>query len=78
MMVEVFFGAAHLFLIEETHVSDSAVSKAVDNRAAQPSGEIIIDECADIGADSGENNDQHDVHAAVSHGFPCRRRHHHF
>lgn len=79
VLVEEFFGMLYLGLVDEAHVSESAIGELVDNGTAEPLGKEIVDECSYIGSKGGKEYDQIDVQASVtSGGFPCGRGNHHF
>ena len=70
------FGLLDLGTVDEAHVAHAAVGKGVDNGAAQPACQSVVDQCAEVGTQGGKNHDQHNVHALVGHGFPRGGRHH--
>ena len=49
VLLEVFFGVADFFFVDKAHVADAAVGEAVDNGAAQPQSQIIVEKGADVG-----------------------------
>ena len=67
---EVVLGVAYFLFVEQAHVADAAVGKLVDQRAAQPFGQVVVDQGTDVGADGGEDYHEDDVHAVVGHGLP--------
>ena len=75
---KIVFGLFHRCLIDETHVSETAVGKAVNDGATQPLGQVVIDNRSQVCTNGGEHYDEPDAHRAIGHGFPRSRRHHHF
>ena len=42
--------AYHDYFIDETYVSQTTIGKFVDDGSSQPSREVIVDECSDVGS----------------------------
>ena len=79
MFAEEGFWLLHLLAVDKAHMSDTTVGKAVYNGSSEPFGEIVVDECSNVGAYSSEYNHQYEGHSAVwVHGFPCSRWHNNF
>lgn len=54
MLVEIFFGFFNLFGINEAHVAKAAVGKAVDDGAADPKRQHVVDHSTDKCTNGGE------------------------
>lgn len=44
MLAEILLGYFHLLAVDQAHVTDSAISKAIDDRATYPFSQIVVDE----------------------------------
>ena len=65
MFVEVLFGLLHLLLVDQAHVPQTAVGKAVNDGASQPTRQVVIDQRPDVRPQGGEQHHQRDTHLAV-------------
>ena len=58
VFVEITFGGFDLLLVEQAHMSYAAIGKFVNQRAPYPECQIIVDDSADVGSESTEENYQ--------------------
>ena len=77
VVTEILLCASHALLGDEAEMAPTGAGKLIDDGAAQPARQEIVDECTDISSQRGEDNNEDDVHTRVAHREPRRRRHHH-
>lgn len=65
VFTEIIFGFLNLLNVQKQEVAQAAVCEFVDNGTAQELCQIIVDECADHGADACEEHDQYDVQTGI-------------
>ena len=79
MTAKIVLGMGYLFAVEQTQVAETTVGKPVNHGTPQRTCQIIVDQRADVGPQSGKHYNEKDVHAVTfSTGQPGCRRHHHF
>jgi hypothetical protein len=79
MLDEKLLGCLYLLLVDETHVSETAIGKLVDDGSTHEVGNVVIDECTDIGTNGGEKYYEIYIQITVSTGcFVGCRRYYHF
>ena len=56
MLIEILLCLLHLLLTDEAHVTEAAVGKAVNDRAANEVGQIVVYHCSDVCTDCCKQN----------------------
>lgn len=78
MLAEILLGYFYLLAVNQAHVTDSAISKAIDDRATYPFSQIVVDEGTQVCTDGSKHDDQNKRHSAAwIHGFPGSRWNNH-
>ena len=75
VLLKVGLGLGHPVGVDEQGVGQARVGKLVDQRAAQPAGQVVVDQRADVGTQRGKEHDEVDVQLTTRRGQPRGRRH---
>lgn len=79
VVTEIGFGVFNLGAVDQAHMADAAVGKTIDDGAAEPTGQIVVDECTEVGTEGGYDDHHEDVHRIILHqGEEGCRGHHDF